>query len=48
MYPGYAKYDKIQIKGGGAGGGTYVVCTKDKNGNTILAESDISWTVGEE
>jgi hypothetical protein len=48
MYPGYAKYDKIQIKGGGAGGGSYVVCTKDKNENIVLNEGDISWTIGEE
>jgi len=25
MYPGKVYYDKIQIKGGGAGGGTYGV-----------------------
>lgn len=48
MYPGYAKYDRLEIKGGGAGGGVYVVCTQDKNGNTVLAEGDVSWTVGEE
>ena len=48
MYPGYAKYDRLEIKGGGAGGGVYVVCTQDKNGNTVLGEGDVSWTVGEE
>ena len=47
MYPGYAVYDNIQIKGGAAAGGTYNVCTKDKNGNVILPGSEISWTVGE-
>ena len=48
MYPGYAKYDKLEIKGGGAGGGYYIVCTQDKNGNTVLSEGNVSWTVGEE
>ncbi|MBO4628883.1 MAG: fibronectin type III domain-containing protein [Treponema sp.] len=48
MYPGYAKYDKLEIKGGGAGGGYYIVCTQDKNGNTVLGEGNVDWTVGEE
>ena len=48
MYPGYAKYDKLEIKGGGAGGGSYIVCVQDKNGNTVLPEGNVSWTVGEE
>lgn len=48
MYPGYAKYDNLEIKGGGAGGGYYVVCTKDKNGSVVLNEGNVSWTVGEE
>ena len=48
MYPGYAKYDNIAIKGGAAGGGYYVVCTQDKNGNTVLGEGNVDWTVGEE
>ena len=48
MYPGYTKYDNLQIKGGGAGGGTYLVSTKDKNGKTILAEGDVDWTLGEQ
>ncbi len=48
MYPGYAKYDKLEIKGGGAGGGYYIVCTKDKSGNTILGEGNVDWGVGEE
>ena len=48
MYPGYAKYDKLEIKGGGAGGGYYIVCTKDKNGQTVLGEGNVDWTVGEE
>lgn len=48
MYPGYAKYDNLEIKGGGAGGGGYIVCTKDKNGNIILGEGNVDWTIGEE
>ena len=48
MYPGYAKYDNLEIKGGSAGGGYYIVCTQDKNGNTVLGEGKVDWTVGEE
>lgn len=48
MYPGYAKYDTLQIKGGGAGGGGYRVCTKDKSGNVVLTEQLVDWVVGEE
>ena len=48
MYPGYANYGKLEIKGGGAGGGSYTVCTKDKKGNIVLSEGSVSWTVGEE
>ena len=48
MYPGYAKYDKLQIKGGGAGGGYYIVCTQDKSGATVLPEGNVDWVVGEE
>jgi len=48
MYPGYAKYDNLEIKGGGAGGGYYLVTTQDKDGNTVLSEGRVDWTVGEE
>ena len=48
MYPGYAKYDSLEIKGGGAGGGYYIVCTQNKEGKTVLAEGNVDWTVGEE
>ena len=48
MYPGYAKYDKLEIKGGGAGGGYYIVCTQDKSGATVLGEGNVDWVVGEE
>lgn len=48
MYPGYAKYDKLEIKGGGAGGGYYIVCTMDKNENTVLTEGNVDWVIGEE
>ena len=48
MYPGYAVYDNLEIKGGSAGGGYYTVCTKDKEGNTVLADGNVDWTVGEE
>ncbi len=48
MYPGYAKYDKLEIKGGGAGGGYYIVSTMDKSGKQVLGEGNVDWTVGEE
>lgn len=48
MYPGYAIYDKLQIKSGAAGGGSYVVQTTDLSGNIVLAEGDVNWIVGEE
>jgi hypothetical protein len=43
MYPGKVYYDKIQIKGGAAGGGTYGI---HPDGGFQRAE--ISWTVGEQ
>lgn len=48
MYPGYASYDSLEIKGGSAGGGGYGVQTYDLEGNIILAEAQVSWLVGEE
>ena len=54
MYPGYAIYDHLEIKGGAAGGGYYIVQTyeldrKDKeSGTVVLAEDKVNWLVGEE
>lgn len=48
MYPGKANYGQLQIKGGAAGGGGYLVETKDLNGNVILQEKLVNWLVGEE
>ncbi len=54
MYPGYAIYDHLEIKGGAAGGGYYLVQTyeldrADKNsGTVILEEEKVNWLVGEE
>ena len=54
MYPGYAIYNNLEIKGGAAGGGYYLVQTfeldrKDKNsGTVVLAEDKVNWLVGEE
>ncbi|MCR4899628.1 MAG: hypothetical protein K5907_02305 [Treponema sp.] len=48
MYPGYAKYNSLEIKGGRAGGGYYLVSTRNKNGDTILSEGNVDWAVGEE
>jgi len=48
MYPGYAIYDNLQIKGGAAGGGYYLVETYDLSGSKLLNEAHVDWTVGEE
>lgn len=48
MYPGYAIYNNLQIKGGAAGGGYYLVETSDLSGKTLLKEDKVNWTVGEE
>ncbi|MCR4741787.1 MAG: fibronectin type III domain-containing protein [Treponema sp.] len=48
MYPGQAVYDNLQIKGGAAGGGYYLVTTKDLSGSEILSQAKVDWTVGEE
>lgn len=54
MYPGYAIYDHLEIKGGAAGGGYYLVKTfeldrKNKdNGTAVLEEAKVDWLVGEE
>jgi hypothetical protein len=42
MYPGKVYYDKIQIKGGAAGGGTYGIHPDN------FQRSEVSWTVGEQ
>ena len=43
MYPGYVYYDRIEIRGGAAGGGTYGI---HPDGGFQRAE--IPWTVGEQ
>ncbi len=54
MYPGYAIYDNIEIKGGAAGGGYYLVQTyeldhtSENSGTIIQKESKVDWTIGEE
>ena len=42
MYPGKVYYDKIEIKGGGAGGGTYGI---EPQG---FSRGEVSWVIGEE
>ncbi|AEE16834.1 Fibronectin type III domain protein [Treponema brennaborense DSM 12168] len=42
MYPGKVYYDKIQIKGGAAGGGSYGI---EPDG---FARQEVSWLIGEE
>lgn len=48
MYPGYAIYDNLEIKGGAAGGGYYIVQTYDLDNNTLLSAANVDWKVGEE
>lgn len=48
MYPGHANYNNLQIKGGAAGGGYYLVQTTDSQGNVLLEEDKVDWLVGEE
>jgi len=48
MYPGYAIYDNLEIKSGAAGGGYYLVQTKDLSGSVILDEAKVDWLVGEQ
>ncbi len=43
MYPGKVIYDKIQIKGGAAGGGTYGIIREGFDGQV-----QVDWKVGEE
>lgn len=43
MYPGEVNYDKLQIKGGSAGGGTYGIKRKGFEGTV-----QIDWKIGEE
>lgn len=43
MYPGAVGYGEIKIKGGGAGGGVYVITREG-----FPSAADVSWTVGEE
>ena len=47
MYPGEAVYNNLQIKGGGAGGGSYGVTTRDLKLNEIN-KGEVDWKVGEE
>lgn len=55
MYPGSAKYDNLEIKGGAAGGGYYLVQTYEldytsanANATVILSEGKVDYLVGEE
>jgi hypothetical protein len=43
MYPGKVIYDKIQIKSGKAGGGTYGIIRDGFDGQV-----EVDWKVGEE
>lgn len=53
MYPGYVVYDNLQIKGGAAGGGYYLVQTYEldrtnsSNGTVVLKEDKVDWLVGD-
>lgn len=54
MYPGYSVYNNLEIKGGAAGGGYYLVQTYEldrtssSNGTVVLSEGKVDWKVGEE
>lgn len=48
MYPGYAIYNNLEIKGGAAGGGYYLVETYDQSGAKLLKEDKVNWLVGED
>ena len=54
MYPGSVVYDNLQIKGGAAGGGYYLVTTyeldrkSESTGTVILNQAKVDWLVGEE
>ena len=43
MYPGKVRYDKVQIKGGKAGGGTYGVIRDGIDSDYI----EVDWKAGE-
>ena len=48
MYPGYVIYDNLEIKGGAAGGGYYLVQTNDLSDKAVLPEAKVDWLVGEQ
>ena len=54
MYPGSVIYDNLEIKGGAAGGGYYLVTTYEldrtssSTGTEILSQGKVDWLVGEE
>ncbi|MGP1458777.1 MAG: fibronectin type III domain-containing protein [Treponema sp.] len=48
MYPGEVAYGNIKITGGQAGGGYYVVKTKDTAGAAVLDEGNVNWRTGDE
>lgn len=48
MYPGYAIYNNLQIKGGAAGGGYYLVETYDLENKVLMKEDKVDWKVGEQ
>lgn len=43
MYPGTCVFDKLKVKGGDAGGGTYPVTTYDLKGEVVLPAADVRW-----
>lgn len=54
MYPGYVIYNNLQIKGGAAGGGYYLVQTYEldrvskSTGTIVIPENKVDWLIGEE
>lgn len=48
MYPGSVVYNNVEVKGGAAGGGYYLVTTKDLADNVVISDGSVNWIVGDE
>ena len=48
MYPGNVSYDNIKITGAQAGGGFYIVTTKDALGAVVFDAGQVDWRTGDE
>ena len=48
MYPGEVSYGNIKITGAQAGGGFYMVKTKDALGTVVFDAGQVDWRTGDE